>query len=270
MTSDSVHPEDEIQELLDGRLRPERRAEVEQHLAGCAECRRFQEALAYARETVRTGLLAARVPGEVVAGVAAAIDREARRATAPESPAAATRPGRGRRVVLVASLAAALALAVILLRPRTDSLPAAAARDFQRVRSGVIALALQTESPGAMEAFFVRKGVPFRTRVFDFGMMGYRLAGGSVHTLAGRPSALFAYRDPRGRLLVCQMYEGRTSELPRTAETRRNADITFSVYRRGKQTVVFWQEGSVTCVLASDIDPEEVIQLAFAKAMKAS
>ena len=62
MTSDPVHPEDEIQELLDGRLRPERRAEVEQHLAGCAECRRLREALSYVREAVRTGLPAERLP----------------------------------------------------------------------------------------------------------------------------------------------------------------------------------------------------------------
>ncbi len=33
-------------------------------------------------------------------------------------------------------------------------------------------------------------------------------------------------------------------------------------------TVVFWQEGAVTCVLTSDISPEEVVQLAFAKAVK--
>jgi hypothetical protein len=33
-------------------------------------------------------------------------------------------------------------------------------------------------------------------------------------------------------------------------------------------TLVFWQEGAVTCVLASDIDPEELAQLAFAKAVK--
>jgi len=31
--------------------------------------------------------------------------------------------------------------------------------------------------------------------------------------------------------------------------------------------VVFWQEGEVVCALVSDLVREEVIQLAFAKAM---
>jgi anti-sigma factor RsiW len=270
MTSEPMHPESEIQELLDGRLSPERRAEVEGHLSGCAECRRLRDALALVKVTVRAGVPLPRVPGEVVGTVAAAIGRELRRTTStrPVGPAAA--PRRGRRIALVAGLAAALLLAVIWLRPRPDSLPAAAAQDFARVRTGAIALALRTESPGVMEAFFIREGLPFRTRVFDFGMMGYRLVGGSVHALAGRLSALFVYRDQRGRLLVCEMYEGTMRDLPRAADVRTHGGFEFHVYRRGDRTVVFWQEGAVSCVLVGDGSSEDLIQLAFAKAMRAS
>lgn len=32
--------------------------------------------------------------------------------------------------------------------------------------------------------------------------------------------------------------------------------------------LVFWQEGDVICVLASDARPEDVIALAFAKAVR--
>ncbi len=270
MTTDPVHPESEIQELLDGRLSHERRAEVERHLSGCEECRRLREALAFVQETVRTGSPVPRVPGEVVAAVSAAIDREVRRATPSEPRAVPTGRRRRTRVALVAGLAAALGLAVILLRARTDTFPAAAARDFQRVRSGATSLGLQTENPGAMEAYFVREGLPFRTRVFDLGMMGYHLEGGSVHALAGRPSALFVYRGPAGRLLVCRMYEGAMGELPRASEVRSHGGFEFHIYRRGERTLVFWQEGAITCVLVGDGPSEAVIQLAFAKAMKAS
>jgi hypothetical protein len=41
------------------------------------------------------------------------------------------------------------------------------------------------------------------------------------------------------------------------------------VYERDGVTSVFWQEGTVVCVLASDLPREEVVQLAYAKAMKA-
>jgi hypothetical protein len=64
------------------------------------------------------------------------------------------------------------------------------------------------------------------------------------------------------------MYRGRTAELPYTAERRVHDGIGFLVYRRDGVTLVFWQEGEVVCVLASDVAPEEVVALAFAKAMK--
>jgi hypothetical protein len=120
-----------------------------------------------------------------------------------------------------------------------------------------------------LEAYFRERGIPFRTRVFDLAMMGYSLVGGRAHELNGKPSALFVYRGPGGRILVCQMFPGQISELPRSSDIRRHGDFTFRVYRRDRQTLVFWQEGDVTCVLASEGDPEELIQLAFAKAMKA-
>src|SRR2546427_8450755 len=40
----------------------------------------------------------------------------------------------------------------------------------------------------------------------------------------GRPSALFAYRGPEGRDLVCQMYEGRLEELPRSDDVRERSE----------------------------------------------
>jgi hypothetical protein len=65
------------------------------------------------------------------------------------------------------------------------------------------------------------------------------------------------------------MFEGSTRELPRGAEVRRHGAISFFVFRRGARTLVFWPEGEVLCVLASDAGVEEVIALAFAKAVPA-
>jgi hypothetical protein len=166
------------------------------------------------------------------------------------------------------SLAAAAVLLLVLLQPGRPDPVGAAARDFARYRSASLTLQLETHDPGALERFFARDRVPFATRVFDFGMMGYRLAGGQVHELAGRRSALFAYENAAGRRVVCQMYEGWLSELPPAAEERAHDGIRFRVYRTAGFTLVFWQEGSVVCVLATDGDPEEAVQLAYAKAIK--
>ena len=119
-----------------------------------------------------------------------------------------------------------------------------------------------------MEAYFARNGIAFQTRVFDLGMMNYRLAGGRVNHLDGRLSALFAYSGPGGQKLVCQMYEGKISELPPTDDVRQHNGITFYVHRSERRTIVFWQEGDVVCVLVSDVPPEDVVQLAFAKAVR--
>jgi hypothetical protein len=43
----------------------------------------------------------------------------------------------------------------------------------------------------------------------------------------------------------------------------------FVIYERRGVTLVFWMEGDVMCVLSSDIGREEVVGLAFAKAMAA-
>jgi hypothetical protein len=119
-----------------------------------------------------------------------------------------------------------------------------------------------------MEKFFSDEGISFKTRVFDLGMMSYRLVGGRVHQLINRKSALFVYRGKGDTILVCQMYLGLVTELPADAVRRENKGIQFYIYRTNGLTVAFWQEGAVICVLTSDVDPEEVVQLAFAKAMK--
>jgi hypothetical protein len=143
------------------------------------------------------------------------------------------------------------------------------ANDYVRYRAGTLPLQLETSDTNALERFFSREGVRFRTRVFDLGVMRFRLVGGRVHQLGGRPSVLFVYRDERNRTLICQMYPGRVQELPGGAERLEHEGMVFSRYSRNGLTEVFWQEENVTCVLVSDAQPEETLSLAFfAKAVK--
>jgi anti-sigma factor RsiW len=147
-------------------------------------------------------------------------------------------------------------------------LPSEVARDYRDYKADRLTLMLKTEDVKAMEKFFSEEGIPYRTRVFDLGMMSYRLLGGRVHKLTTRKSAFFVYRGKGDAILVCQMYPGQVTELPAAAVQRENKGIRFYVYRLKGLTLTFWQEGAVTCVLTSDIDPEELLQLAFAKAVK--
>lgn len=263
--ANGTHMGEELQLLLDGRLGSDRRAAVEAHLASCRQCQRELDALRRVKATVREHLMERPVPPDVVARVSAVL--------AAEKGGRVVRDHRAARLwrrgaIAGLSLAAAAALLLVLLQPGRPDPVGAAARDFASYRAASLALQLETHDPRALERFFAGGRVPFAPRVFDFGMMGYRLAGGQIHRLAGRRSALFAYENAAGRRVVCQMYEGRLSELPPAAEEREHDGIRFRVYRTAGLTLVFWQEGSVVCVLATDADPEEAVQLAYAKAIK--
>ena len=268
MENPSRHFHEELDALLDGRLDAATGAEIEEHLAGCERCRREFDALRLAKHFVATRLTAPEAPADLRTSILRALQAEAR-SPAPETVIVPPRSIWRRHGLALASaalflLAAVLAGVFIFQKP---TLPAAVARDYRDYRSQRLALESKATDPKELEAFFAAHGVPFATRVFDLGMMEYRLAGGRVHRLGGAPSALFVYRGPSGEELLCQMFPGRVTTLPPGAERRENKGIEFHIYRHEGKTAVFWQEGTIVCVLVSDIAPEAVVQLAFAKAM---
>ena len=121
-----------------------------------------------------------------------------------------------------------------------------------------------------MEAYFSEARLAFPVRVFDLGMMRYELVGGGVHSVRGRRSALFVYRDPDGHDLICQMNQGSLTELPAGGELHDHEGIRFVVYRRDGLTLVFWREGRVLCVLVGEGGTDVVLALASAKAARAT
>lgn len=265
MTTESTHLGEAIQDLLDGRVEAESRAGMEAHLAQCSQCRREREALRWVKGAVSRETARHELPVDLASAVSRALDQEDREA----DPGA--RPARWNwlRPAAAFGLLALLGAAALLWRVgRAPNLPAAVATDYSSFRTGGLPLGLMTTDTRKVEEFFAANGIAFETRVFDLGMMGYRVVGGRVHALAGRPSALFVYEGEHGRLLLCEMYEGQLSDLPRPAAVRQHDGIGFHVYQKDGLTLVFWQEGEVVCVLASEIAAEEVIQLAFGKAVK--
>ena len=261
MTGQPPHVGDELQDLLDGRLAEPRRAEVATHVASCAHCAREFAALEFAKREALALFADVPMPDGLAARVRASLDAEDHR----------VQPVRWtRRAWVGGAIAAAAAIVVFVRTRRGATIPELVAADFLAYDSGAAPLAVESADPKVVEAFFAANGAAFRTRVLDLGMMQYRLVGGRVHQLDGRTSALFAYRGPGNSALVCQMYEGSVAGLPQAAERREHGGIDFYVYRVHGVTVVFWPEGAVVCVLASTIPSEDVVQLAFAKAMRAT
>ncbi|MBI1763413.1 MAG: hypothetical protein HYR56_18465 [Acidobacteria bacterium] len=281
MPLETRHFKDEIQELLDNRLNHEACLEVERHLEACAECRRELEALRWTRQIARQQYAAASAPAKLEENILAALALEDRESSAP--PVFSWVWWRQRSALLaygfVLFAGVALALSYFMLGTQlrkslelptaSASLLTAVARDYRNYQAEKLPLMLQTGAVNELERFFSAGGIAFNTRVFDLAMMNYHLVGGRVHQLIERPSALFVYRGEGSKILICQMYPGQVRELPPAGVSlRENKGIRFYIYQANGLTVVFWQEGVITCVLTSDSAAEEVLQLAFAKAVK--
>lgn len=266
MPTPQRHFKDELQDWLDGRLDAETCAEVERHVETCAECRREYEAMWWTKKFAAKQFAPTEAPAELRASVLGAIRAEDRPAEAETSQPAFWR--RQLRPILAAAAvlmaAAILMFTYVLKQPR---MPEVVAQDYLTYQAQQLALELSTGDVKQMETYFAEHGVAFNTRVFDLGMMNYQLVGGRVQQPGRTPRALFVYRGPANQRLICQMYVGQTGELPKGTTLRENKGIKFYTYQTKGLTAVFWQEGAVVCVLVSDIPPEEVVQLAFAKAM---
>ena len=56
--------------------------------------------------------------------------------------------------------------------------------------------------------------------------------------------------------------ESRKRSFPKASGSVHDG-ITFRIYRVNGMTLVFWQEGAMVCVLASERSTDEVVQLAY-------
>lgn len=264
MTAETRHdPEDReelIQSYLDDELPPERRMEVERLLESDPRARRTANALRFVKRAVQRGADDVPVPEDTRRTVRERLEREMRRR-------------RARKLVWIAPLAAAILLAVFLNWPwrRDDGpLPSLVASDFAKFVDNQLPLTIETENAAELERRF-DESLPHLTRVFDLSAMSFELLGGRVHTLGGRPAALFVYRDGSGQVYLCEMTPGSLHDLPENEvhEKLENDGISFVVYQREPNlTLVYWQEGSTICVLTSTAPRDQVVALAFAKAVK--
>jgi anti-sigma factor RsiW len=258
----ATHDLDALSEALDGGLPADRLEAVLALVGTCPECRAAYEALAWTRaQAGRTPPVA--VPPEIEGEIRRGLER------------AAARPGAAltrRTVALILAAALLLSLAAILARLASGppSLPKALAGDFRARASGRLSVTLETADPARLEAWLASAPLRFPTRVFDLRMMGYELRGGGTATVAGRPSAFIVYREvATGREVMCRMLLGGLTDLPSPDEKREHDGIPFRIHQVEGVTLVFWPEGDVLCVLVGEGDAEALVQLAFAKAMKA-
>lgn len=293
--SNARHYTDELHALVDGRLDSAMAAVVEAHVAVCAECQAEVAAIRAVTRAVRR-VPAQALPDDLAAAIGRALDDEdagVGAGGASEAPAhigaldgprtlpmptrphmsAASADGPSRRAFVRWGAAAAAVLAVgvggwFVRSWWTGDVVATVEDDYRRYLIGRLRLDIVESDAPALERRFAEQGLLFPARVFDLGMMQYRLTGGVVLNRGDGQSAVFGYRGPTGEDVLCQMFPGTTAAATGTTDVRDHDGIRFFVHRRDDVTLVFWQEGELVCVLASTASLESVVELAFAKAMK--
>jgi anti-sigma factor RsiW len=266
--NDAVHYDEVLQDLIDGRLPADQEPHVRAHLSSCERCRAVLDSLEAGRRAAVVLRQGIDLPPGLAAGIGAALDDEDRRPQ-PSHVAVGPRRTPGPASWRIAA-AAVVVLAGVLAAwfwTRPVGLVDQAVRDFEAVISGELPLEIRSADPEQLEAHLAARSTT-RVRVIDLGMMGFTLEGARRHTLASRPSALYAYRGRGDERIVCQMFPGDEGDLPATSDIREHGGFRFHVLRRGDITLVFWVEGDLVCVLVSRIPPDELAKLAFAKAMR--
>ena len=264
MPTSPKHFKDEVQDLLDNRLDASTRAEVERHLETCTECRREFEAMRWTKSFAAKQFAAKPASSELRENILRAVEAgsgSARRITFhPAFKIQNLKP-----ILAWAAALVALGILALIFIPKQRTLPQIVARDFRSYQNEKLTLELDTPNVKKMETFFTGR-VPFAPHVYDLSAKNYPLVGGRVQDLQSRATEWVVYRGPNKQDLVCQMYVGNVSELPRGSVEREHRGKKFYVYNVKGVTMVFWQDRKVVCVLISDMPTESVVQLAFAKA----
>jgi anti-sigma factor RsiW len=265
MPTSRKHFKDEIQDLLDNRLDAPMRAEVEQHVEACTECRREFEALRWTKSFAAKQFAAKAAPSELRENILRALEADTGSArTITLGPGFQMR--KLKPILAWAAALVALGILALILIPKQRTLLHVVARDFRSYQNQKLTLEQTTPDVKELEEFFAEHGLPFTPHVYDLSAKNYRLVGGRVQYLRGQRTEWVVYRGPNNQALVCQMYVGKVSELPGGSVERGHRGKKFQIYQVKGVTMVFWQDRKVVCVLISDIPAENVVQLAFAKA----
>ena len=253
----------ELQDFLDGRLDDTSRREVERRLADSAEWRDELEVLTISREVSHTGLSSIHMPEGLRSQIQDAIADELQGAKATIRPA-----GRLLSFRLPAMAAAALILFAAGMY-FSQSAPAAGPATtvveiFHTYQIGEMPLQFTLADPSCLEDHLAAMGMSF-----DPGMAtleGYVYQGGCITKKPECDYATFAFVNEAKEVVTCQMFPGRLEKMTGTFEHRIQRGKDFMIAREGCITMTFWQDGDMICVISTDGNEEESIQLAVNKA----
>jgi anti-sigma factor RsiW len=247
---------DEAQPLLRdfgrGRLDAATRERVEAHLKGCADCARLADEERRLDERLERELPQYAAP--------LALKRRLRARLPMAAPAP---PRRARRWVAATSIAAAAALALLVgvkqpWNPGGAPAVREAVADHLRVVSREHPVDIESGGPHQVKPWFTGR-IDFALPSVFGGDGDFALQGGSVGYFFDRKAAVLVYKR---RLHTISLFvfpaEGLTLPRPNRSMDRERVALASE---RGFN-VVSWREGGLGYALVSDLNADELLQLA--------
>jgi hypothetical protein len=246
---------------VDEQLTEEEAALAAAHLTGCPRCAHLREALLAVRQTLRQRPLIQRTPAAIRQQVLTRIDVLAyAHATRERWRNWWSRP-LVRLGLAGATVALLLTITVPSLRSRLAPAPAPLfaeiADHYEAAESGQLALALRTDDPMELRAYYLASDAfTFRNTVANLEPLGLVLVGGTLSELAGQRSTLSVYHGAHG-MVLCHRVQATGLALPPGGEMI--GGVRF--YTVGGMTICVHLEGDVICFLASTMPRSDFVRL---------
>ena len=258
-----------ITALIDNELSDAERSSIESHLKECMRCQfvhRQEQAL---KREVRTAAASVTVPADlrekILADMRIPVQRDQ------------TRQGRewlgwlsplAVRPAFVFTLLFLLALpAIYLIRSKEPSVPRFALENHSRIVAGSFAYAKEESQEKLKEKLVQSVEGRFAPMEYDLSMMGLQPVGGTVQEVGGRKILVVLY-EGTAPSLTCYTFLGTEKDVPDDATLFFDAEkkINFYTFSRGGVNGVIHREGSVICILVSQLSMGDLLALARSKA----
>jgi len=233
------------QSYLDGELTGAEAAEAERHLGTCAECQAFATDVAELSDALRKTPRSP-APAHLRAAVLARLDKEPVRFS-PKSFWMGAGSGAA-----ISALAAAFALLAVL-PPSIATLTQSVADAHAAALTGGKTIMVVSSNHHTVKPWLAAHA-GLSPPVTDFASDGFKLTGGRVDDVAGRPAAVMVYAHGNHEVDLF-VWPDRGADLP-------GVSTTHGFHME------FWKAGDMDFAAVSDVDPgafQKFIQLARAQ-----
>lgn len=237
---------------LDGELDAAQRGGVEQHLEGCAACRRRLEDLRALHEALQSADLRFQASDTLKQRLRGELAKAAAREARPRWP---------RYAAAAAVFAVALAIGWAFLpfghggEDENDAMADAAIAEHAQALTGRHLTDLASADPTAVQSWFSGK-LAYRPPVPDLVAQGYTLVGARLDHVEDEPAAALVYLHNANyvTVFVCPALKAGDTDLDADNDSGYN--------------IVYWTQGTLSFWVVGKLDPAELKR--FSESLRAS